>query len=83
MINGDLIQRKLGAKDGRLAKLLASGKSDREIVEELFLVTLSRPPAPSELTLALRAFQSAPNRRQAAEDLLWTLLNTKEFAAIR
>ena len=83
LINGDLIHRKLGAKDGRIAKLLASGKSDREIIEELFLVTLSRPPVPSERTLALRAFQSAPDRRQAAEDLLWTLLNTKEFASIR
>ena len=50
------------------------------MLEELFLATLSRLPTVREMTLLKVAFQeSAPKRREAIEDILWTLLNTKEF----
>ena len=50
------------------------------MVDELFLMTLARFPHPEERSLMLEAFTAvAPNRRQAVEDVLWALLNTKEF----
>ncbi len=42
--NGDEVVQKMRAADGRLAKLLQSGKPEADIVEELSLATLSKPP---------------------------------------
>ena len=44
----------------------------------LYLATLARLPSEKEREALLRAFL-AGDRRQATEDILWTLLNTKAF----
>jgi hypothetical protein len=64
---------------GRAAQLAASSISWNEVVEELYLATLSRFPTDAEQQLMTRIRQEASSRREAAEDVLWTLLNTKEF----
>src|SRR5262249_54486027 len=46
---------------GRLQKLLASGKSNDEVVAELFLATLSRFPSAKEKTEALRHLADTKN----------------------
>ncbi|HWG47962.1 MAG TPA: DUF1549 and DUF1553 domain-containing protein [Gemmataceae bacterium] len=63
-----------------LTPVLKSGKSQTQIVEHLYLTTLSRRPTPHELdrTLALvRKYHDEP--RQAYGDILWALLNSSEF----
>jgi hypothetical protein len=63
----------------RLAGLLKSKKSNEEILDELFLATLTRLPTPAEKDTIL-AFCSAKKERQAAwTDTLWALINTREF----
>ena len=52
LITGELVNGMLTEKDNRLGKLLASGKSDREVVEELYLAALCRPPSPREAEAA-------------------------------
>ena len=42
--NGDTLNEKLAAKDNRVDQLLASGKSDAALAEEIYLLALSRPP---------------------------------------
>jgi hypothetical protein len=64
--------------DTRLEALLSSSRSDAELVEELFLSTLSRKPRPEEMNVALGVLGEG-DRRQRAEDLQWALLNTVEF----
>src|SRR5262249_10272843 len=49
LMNGDAIQEKVGSDDGRIAKLLATKRSDEEILDELYLATLSRLPRPGEV----------------------------------
>ena len=44
----------------------------------LFLATIARFPTEAERTAALKAFEGA-DRREAVEDLLWSLLNKREF----
>lgn len=82
-LNGDIVARKIGDRKGRIASLLASGKSDAEIVQELFLVTFSRQPTEAEVTTALQFLPESPNRQEFFEDLLWTLINSKPFLFIR
>ncbi|MFT5527865.1 MAG: hypothetical protein ACI9HK_005851, partial [Pirellulaceae bacterium] len=56
-----------------------SGKSDREIVGELYLVAYSRPATESELAYVLKEVNTADSRRIHLEDLMWAIINSKEF----
>ena len=48
---------KLGGKNGRAGQLAASSKSPGEIVTELYLATLGRPPSDDELKAAVAPFR--------------------------
>ena len=80
LLNSDELQRKL-AKGGLLDELAKPEKPTTEVVEELFLTAFSRRPRPEELQDAVTLIdkENAAQRRHALEDLLWTLLNSKEF----
>jgi hypothetical protein len=77
--NGSFLQQKLQAPDNRIGQLLARKLTDREILDELFLATLSRAPQADEAQAALAAVARAANRRTAWEAIHWALLNTNEF----
>jgi hypothetical protein len=80
IVGGRTLHSKVIAPDNRIGKLLKSGADDGTLVEQLFLATLSRHPEKSERELALAALaRGAKDRRRAAEDLLWTLMNHPEF----
>lgn len=48
--NGDTVNQKLEEKGNRLESLIAAGKSDAEIVDEVYLAALSRHPTEAETT---------------------------------
>ena len=77
--NGPLIHEKIRAPENRLGKLLAQKLRGPQIVEELFLATLSRSPSPQELKATLDVVDSAADPRAGWESVLWALLNTNEF----
>lgn len=78
LISGPTINELLTADDNRLAKLLASGKSNEAMIEELYWTVLSRPPKDRELKEAVALLEKAKDRRLALEDVTWALLNAKE-----
>ena len=65
------------AMDSRVAQLVKSDKPNAEIIDTLYLATLSRPPRPEETQLALSWLDA--DRQQGAEDLQWSLLNKLDF----
>ncbi|MGV3724766.1 MAG: DUF1553 domain-containing protein, partial [Actinomycetota bacterium] len=79
LMNSPEISDKLRARTGAARRLADSGLSPREIVDELYLMTLSRYPAEPERATLLALFAAGGNRREAVEDALWALLNAKEF----
>lgn len=79
LVGGRLVQQKLHAPGGRVSRLLSAGQSDAALLEELFLATLSRYPTSAERRLLLERLHRAPDRRRAAEDILWALINHAEF----
>jgi hypothetical protein len=79
LMNGEVLNRKLGREEGRVARLVARKAQTADAVTELYLATLSRRPRSAELSTALRLIASAPKREEGLEDLLWTLLNSREF----
>lgn len=80
LMNSKALQAKLGNNNGRASQLAASAKSAEEIIAELYLSTLSRPPSGEELEAALAPFRAGKvSRRVATEDVFWALLNSAEF----
>ena len=82
--NGDLLTRKLADKTGRISQLAGNDKlkkpgSAQQAVEHLYLATYSRRPTSDEITACQRIISLAPNPREGLEDLLWALLNSREF----
>lgn len=66
-------------KGSRLEALLKpeAGKTDGDIVNDLYLAALSRPPDAREKSAGLTLLKA--NRQEGAEDLLWVLINRLDF----
>jgi hypothetical protein len=79
MISGALLNRKVSDPGGRVAHLAAAKAPAAQAIEELFLCTVSRLPTPQESREAVADVEAAPRPQEVLEDLLWTLLNTREF----
>ncbi len=79
LLTGPVLNRMLTAPDNRIGRLLAAGQTDAEIVDELYFAALDRPPSAKERTGALALIAHDGDRRRALEDVLWGLLNAKEF----
>ena len=79
LISSPEVQRLLTHPQNRLTTLLAAGKPDADLVDELYWTALSRPPSPTESSAALRLLDSPADKRSGLEDLAWALLNAKEF----
>ena len=79
LISGGVMDGKLKKPDNRIGKLVQAGKPDGEIVTELYLATVSREPTSGERERAVQYVAGKKDRREALEDVLWALLNSKEF----
>lgn len=76
------IVKKLETGNNRVAQIVAKKLSDDATAEELFLATLTRLPNAQERAKAVTHLAKAPQgkeRNAAVADLLWALINTREF----
>ena len=79
LLNSSDIQRKL-QQSQKLQALMQGGADGRQVMTDLYLTILSRPPTDEELKVVGTYGQTAgTNRRQAALDLAWALMNSAEF----
>lgn len=76
---GPTFTTKFSSEKGRIHRLLQREASAEEIVEDLYLSTLSRFPTPRERIELQRMLQEQGMRRETIEDLLWALINSEEF----
>src|SRR6185369_6937324 len=79
LVNGKTISDAVADSAGRVAKAILGGRPDRELVAELYLSSLSRPPSSAELESGVQYLQGAGGRASRAQDLLWALVNSKAF----
>ena len=79
MISAEFVANKLRSGNGVAARLAASGRPIPEVIDELYLSTLSRLPTEKEKKILLAQPISDKQRREKIEDMLWVLMNTKEF----
>jgi hypothetical protein len=79
MLSGPTVNELLAEKENRVTRLLTAGKSNRELIEELYWTALTRAPSESELRDLTAILDKATDRRTELEDVLWGLLNSKDF----
>ena len=79
LMNNPEIQTKLTAPTGRITALVKAVATPDQQVENLFLAALSRLPTERERTRGIAWLTASADRHKAAEDLLWAIMNTKEF----
>ena len=79
LMNGDAVTDRI--KQGKVVeKLIAAKKSDREIVENLYLRVFGRIPLEKEWAAVQVALtDGSAQRQEVLEDVFWALLNSKEF----
>jgi hypothetical protein len=87
LLNSDEVQGKISRQNGRADALAKADdkRSDEEKVSEIFLWAFSRKPTKDDLAAALDHIQkqtakSGPGGKKTAyENIIWALINTKEF----
>src|SRR5262249_10247031 len=80
LLNSDEVQNKLSRGGGRADVTTKDPRPDAEKVDELFLWAFARKSRPDEREAALAHLaKHASNKKIAYENILWALLNTKEF----
>ena len=82
LIGGDAVDGKVSSLGGYLSNLLGeqSPPEPGDLVALLYMRTLCRPPTAEESARWTAELKGAPSYREAAEDLFWALLNSREFA---
>jgi len=84
LINGTGILGRVANPGGRVVQLTTQMKNDDELVAELYLWSLARKPSEAETKAGAAFLKSYAERRaEAAQDLMWALLNTKDFLLVR
>jgi hypothetical protein len=83
LLNGDTVQEKI-ASGGVVKRMLDENRSAEQIVEEIYLRTLTRMPTEKERTSLLEILQDPAAQDPAAiqrnlEDGFWAILNSREF----
>ena len=76
MNNSFILSKAMGGYASTLAK---DKKTEESKIRELFLKSLSREPTEREMKNALAYLASEKDKKAAFGNLVWTLLNTKEF----
>ena len=79
MLVGSTYTKKLGQAGGRVDQLVNGGGTDGELIEELYLATLTRRPTPEEASSLEDLVTARDSRADAFTDLMWALLCSREF----
>lgn len=82
VMNNNFILGKTTSSQGYAAKLAKDERTDDKKLRELFLAAFSREPTAREIQDAAAYITSEKDKRKAYGNLLWALMNTKEFMYI-
>ena len=84
MLNSKEVQDKASRVGGRADRMAKDKRADADKIDEAFLWTLGRLPNADQRQAALKHIEAnASDKRQAYADILWALVNTKEFILIQ
>lgn len=82
LLNGELINARISHEEGRLARLFDADTAQMDIIDELYLVALSRKPAGATRRFwreQLANVETGEQQQRLLEDFLWSLLASSKF----
>ena len=91
MINAGEMRKRLAYPKGRAERLAQDARSAEEKIKEIYQVAFAREPRPNEMKTAMEYLKQRPVNaagqaidaqraaRENLQDLLWAIMNTKEF----
>ena len=80
LLNSNEVQDKLARNGGRAEQMVKDARPDAEKVEELFLLAIAKKPTAEQLKAALdHIAKSDKSKKQAYENIVWALINSKAF----
>ncbi len=79
LANDQEVLAKVNDPAGRLSEMIKSSTDDRHVIEELYLTALSRYPTDKEREDQLAHVAANTSRTAGLRDVLWSLLNVREF----
>jgi Protein of unknown function (DUF1553)/Protein of unknown function (DUF1549) len=80
LLNSSNIQRRIERSPVLALAIRKAGRDAGRVISSMYLIILSRLPTEAELTVAKTyARTSRVNAKQAVDDLVWALINSKEF----
>ncbi len=83
MMNGDDLNKAITSKNGTVAQAVARRGGSSQVITELYLAALNRPPTANEAGRIGRILATAPSKNRDPmgpwQDLFWALLNSNEF----
>jgi hypothetical protein len=82
-LNGDVIAAKIRDKKSRVSRLVAANAAHDEILDELYLAALARLPTDDERTASRELMAEASAPAEFYQDLVWALLNSKQFLFVQ
>jgi hypothetical protein len=78
MLNGSTVHGKI-SRGGLVKSLVAEKKPPEQIIESLYIRSLSRKPTPEEMENLMAVVKQAENPQAGLEDVFWAVLNSREF----
>lgn len=78
LLNGDTLQSKVG-QGNLIGRRLEEKVAPEQIVEELYVRTLTRRPTEKEKSELNAVLAEVEDKKQVLEDVFWALLNSREF----
>jgi len=85
LLNSAEVERKVSHPDGRAARWASKPRPDAERVDALYRLAFARRPTDAERAACLAHLarrRSEGRLRQGFEDLIWAVINTKEFGFV-
>jgi hypothetical protein len=84
LMNGPQLNNAMQAKNGTiLGEILTQTPDNRKALNALYLRVLAREPNAKEVQVCGKYLTNVGDRREAFEDILWSLINSTEFITRR
>src|SRR6185436_16314562 len=79
LVNGPTVSEAIIHPKGLIARLLAAKTDDKAVIQDIYLAVLNRSPTEDELQKSLGYFVAVDPKIEAAQDLMWALMNSPAF----
>lgn len=79
LVNGPTISEAIAHPKGLIARTIAAKADDKTLIEQIYIGVLNRHPTAEEQEKGAKFIAEVGNRTEAAQDLMWALMNSPAF----